>query len=515
MGSDLPAKIGRNLVRGTVGTAAGRMVEAVIGLVMVPFILGHLGSELYGLWALLYAMISYLNLADMGLSAGLNRHFTAALTSGNQREQEEVLTTALLLMGGFALLVGIAGWPIIPLVLRFFPDVAQYGSEAVWTFRALVITFALSYLANYGRSLLVSTHHAARMAALQIVISLGNAAVIVFVLLMGWGLIGLALGTTAFTVVRLLVYFIAGIHAVDRWRFRPHRFSRSVLNKLWSFGMWVQLTRLSELLNTHFGRIFVGRVMGMSSVTHFDLGMKAAQSSGLLSHMVVYVIEPAAAALHELKDRERFRRLLFDAGRFMGLSAFGMAAFVIAVAPELLVLWLEDIPDPNVVSALRLLSIALVLEAVTLPMRLVARGAGRPQWSAQYGLLHAGLNVLLSIGGYMQWGFIGILIGHVIASWVGYGLQTGVTLKGLRQPVGRFFLSTWAAPLAVTIPAAVLLRWALHAWGPSLEQTGRLEILPWVLGCLMVYSVATVLLAHGSRVMRFGELRQLLRRLRG
>jgi O-antigen/teichoic acid export membrane protein len=378
-----------------------------------------------------------------------------------------------------------------------------------------VVVFALSYIANYGRSLLVSTHNVARMSRLQIVVALGNAGTIVFVLSMGWGLLGLAFGSMAFTVVRLTIFLVAGIRAVEGWRFRWSAFRRKVLKSLWTFGMVVQVTRFAELINAHFGRLLVGRTLGLSSVTHFDLGMKAAQSSGLLAHIVVYVIEPAAAALHSMGDRERLDRLMRDASRLMALVSFGLAAWVMASAGELLVLWLEDLPDPAVIAALRLLTLALVLEAVTLPLRLAARGTGHPEWSAQYSVVHAGLNIALSIGGYYVWGFMGILLGHAVASWVGYGLQMVVTLKGLKQPVGWFVVRAWSGPLLAAAAPGGFVWWLLARFGPGLAEMGRLEALPWVLGSAALYGGLLAALAFLFGIVRISEIRGLWDRMKG
>ena len=62
--------IGRTIARNTLFNAAGRAWEAVVGLVLTPYILYRIGLPAWGLWGLTGAFTSYISLADFGLSSG-------------------------------------------------------------------------------------------------------------------------------------------------------------------------------------------------------------------------------------------------------------------------------------------------------------------------------------------------------------------------------------------------------------------------------------------------------------
>lgn len=502
--------LAKGLVRGTVGIAANRAVDAVIGLLMVPFTLHRLGVDAYGLWALLFATITYLNLADLGFSSSINRFFAKAINTGKREDVYTVFTSAFVFMAGFSLFILLAGLSVEHWILGFFPDTREFAGTASWVYRAMLFSLAIGYLTNYSRALLVATSQVDKMAGVQILLALIQAGMIVTVLSLGWGLRGLAGGSAGFAVLRMILFYSVGLRLVDDWRIGIRWFKGETVKELWRFGLIVQTSRIAEMINLQFDRVLIGRVLGVNYVTSYDVGAKAANSVNIVSQVMLYVIEPAATALHTLGDRERFTQLFVRSAKYIAISALPLAAFVNLAAPELLIFWLGSQPDPRMVIALRMLVMAYMATTITQPLRLCARGAGFPGWEASYAVLQAALNVTLSIVLYFLFGLTGVLMGTLLAAFIGQGGLTVRIIRGLDQPVTRFLFNAWIKPglaiLAASLPAFLLMTLFSYPAGDSL----RAEVLPSLLATGILFVILLGVFFRLFGVVSGEEIQQVL-----
>ncbi len=509
-GGEGASRIARSMVRGTVATMIHRVVEAVVALFVLPYTLHRLGADAYGLWALFYSVTLYLNLADLGLAASLNRHFVSAMEKGNDEEKRAVFSTGLTFMLGVTGLIAVLGFGLESTFIGFFPDVSEFNRAAPWVWRSMVLVLALGFITNYGRYLFFSTHRAGRLAMLNTVLALINAGTIVFVLGMGWGLIGLSAGVAGVGVLRCLLTFFLGVRGVPGWAFKLTAVSRETLRSMWTFGMTVQLSRIADVINTQFDRVLLGKVANLENVTHYDVGSKAANSANLLPTTLYYVIEPVAATFSSQGDNRRFTSLLHKSEKYMAMLALPIGVYLNLAAVFLLTLWLGSVPHPEMVLAIRFLAVAYIAWTVTVPLRLCARGAGFPKWEAWAASVQAVLNVVLSISFFYLFGFIGVLFGTVTAGLVGQTILTLTALSGLRQSLWVFLRAAWIGPALASLGAGVAAWGILHLLPPLVEGAGRLTTLPGLLvsGVAFVGIYGGLLL--GLRVLNRREINELV-----
>lgn len=506
--------ISRGLVRGTFVVAINRVVDGLLGLAIVPFTLHRLGTDAYGLWALMFAITGYINLADLGFSSSLNRHFSKAIASGNERDQQEVLSTAFFTMAAFSALVIFITLAVERWLLGFFPTLTPFGSTANWVYRCLMVILGLSYLTNYYRSLLVSLHRTDRMASIQIILAMLNAGMILFVLSKGWGLIGLAAGSLCVAIIRFTTFSIAATVTMGGLHLKISRVKRDVFNLLWKFGMTLQVARIADVINNQFDRVLLGKVSQLGMVTHYDLGAKAATSSNLVTQIILYAVEPVATAFHSTGSMDRFQQLVNRSARYMAVLSFGLAAYLTIAARPLLTFWLGGAPEESVVLALRVLIFAYIGNSLSLPVRLAARGAGKPGWEARYSLLQATINVILSIVLYHFYGLKGVLTGTLLASLIANGSMILAIIRGLKLAWKRLLLDGYVRPFMVALIGAAGGWGVMRVMGVMAPTADRLAALPFCIVSGIGFLFVFVLVAHLLGVMTWDEMRDLVKRSR-
>jgi len=507
-------KISRGLVRGTVAITANRVIDAVIGLMIVPFTLHRLGYDAYGLWALIYAITTYMNLADFGFSSSLNRHFSKALTSGEEKESKEVLSTAFFTMLGLAFLIFLIGLALEYPVLRFFKTVSEFGRTGVLVYRAMIVTLSVAFLANYFRSAIVASQRADRLALLQTIVTIGNAGMIVFVLTSGWGVVGLAYGSAAFTLVRISIFVLGAKSCIKPLVINIKYFRKEIFKSMWKFGIVVQFARVTDLINMQFDRLLLGRVMNLQTVSFYDVGAKAANVTSTISNILVYVVEPAAAALHTTGDKGRFESLINKSGKYVSLLTFPLIIYVTFNAEVLLNLWLGSIPNSNMVLALRFLVFSYAFMSLTLPLRLAARGAGFPKWESKYLMIQALMNMTVSIALFYLYGLKGILVGTLMAGFISQTLLALAILKGLELSRLKYMFNIWIKPLIIAFIPGVMSYLVLLWTGTDAVNPGRIEVLPSIISSFATFVPIYLGLTFILRLFSVDEFKDLLSKMR-
>jgi O-antigen/teichoic acid export membrane protein len=468
--------MGRRMTQGTLAMLIQRIVEAGVGLLIVPFSLSHLGSEAYGLWALYFAIVTYFNLADMGFSAALNHHFVKAIATGTAKRQREIFSSSLAYLFFLALtifIIGISGEGLIP---KFFIAARKFGSVGIWAWRASILILILGFIGSYARSLFYSTQRFASLSYINSGISLFSAVVTVFVLSKGWHLSGIAAGAVVVAIVRLLLTFSIGARGMKIWSVSILTVKIETIKEIWRFGLRVLVARIAETIYMSFDRLILGW-MNLTSLTHYDIGAKSSLMATQTALISLPTIEPVAATLYAQGKREEFSELLRKTSKYVALLAMFILAIIIVQARTLLTLWLGELVAEPVVITFRILASTYLLVSLTAPLRVSARGAGFPGFEAKSSIIQASLNIILSIVLYFKFGFNGVLMGTFIATTIGQTILVILIFRGLKESFADFVTNAWIKPFVSAVFAGVISHFCLKMLFSDLLYNMRTEMI--------------------------------------
>ena len=105
--------VGRNLSTRYLAIA----VEMVVGLVLLPFNLSHLGKSAYGLWVLTTSVTMYFSVLDLGYSGAVVKFVAQYRAKYDIRALNETLSTTFYLFASFGVLTY-----LVAIVLAVFLD---------------------------------------------------------------------------------------------------------------------------------------------------------------------------------------------------------------------------------------------------------------------------------------------------------------------------------------------------------------------------------------------------------
>src|SRR5271169_4064868 len=90
----------------------GLGVNILVGLLLSPYILHHLGDEAFGLWVLIFSITGYYGLFDLGIRSSIVRYVAKYSATSDHDELDRLVSTALFTYSGIgviALLITLPG----------------------------------------------------------------------------------------------------------------------------------------------------------------------------------------------------------------------------------------------------------------------------------------------------------------------------------------------------------------------------------------------------------------------
>jgi len=272
------------------------------------------------------------------------------------------------------------------------------------------------------RSLLFARQRIDLLNAIAVAAALLNAAAMVTVLALGYGLFGLAAVSVGVAVFHVTSEVAMAYRCCEGLRFRPFAASFSTFRTLFHYGIRVQASRLADLIYLNIDKLLLSHFIGPGSVTPYELGAKVAGLTRSFPTVLLTGLLPAAAELEAQRNRERLLRLYLKSSKYLVAVAFPLAVFSILQADGIMRVWLGPGDHGGAALALRALTVAYLFHLLMEVALAVGRGIGVVQFEMRALIVTAGLNMALSTGLIIEYGLPGALIGTAVSMVVGYGL---------------------------------------------------------------------------------------------
>src|SRR2546422_3110955 len=160
---------GRLLARNTVWNLVGNGAPMAVAVFCIPILIRGLGTERFGVLTLVWALIGYASLFDLGLGRALTQLVARKLGAGGEREIPAVAWTSLLLM----LFLGFVGAAAIFLISPWLAGrglnvPTELQRETLQSFRLLGLSIPFVITAAGLRGLLEAHQRFGLISALRI-----------------------------------------------------------------------------------------------------------------------------------------------------------------------------------------------------------------------------------------------------------------------------------------------------------------------------------------------------------
>jgi O-antigen/teichoic acid export membrane protein len=376
----------RVLATNTVWTLLGFVVPAIAGLLVMPALVRGFGDERFGVLTLIWTVIGYFGLFDLGLGRAVTRHVSELLVSSDRSHIGRVIRTAWLLMLGLGIAGGIVCALIVPwLVSSVVPVSPHLRPETLTSFYLVAMAIPIVVVTTGVSGVLQASQRFGLINAVRVPSGLLTFLLPLAVLQFRPALPPTIVALIALRLIVLVAYTIMCLLAVPETR-QPAPFDRRLARDLLGFGGWLTVSNVVSPIMASFDRFFVSALISVVAVTYYATPAEAVSKAVIVPSALTAVLFPAFSAAFSA-DRARMIRLFRTGVRTVFLAQIPIAFVVICFAPEILRLWLGPTFEARSSGVLRWLMLGILINSVAFLPYTLLQGLKRADVTAKLHLI--------------------------------------------------------------------------------------------------------------------------------
>ncbi|KRB09279.1 flippase [Achromobacter sp. Root170] len=475
------------LIRHSVYNLLGLGLPLLTAVFSIPVLIRELGDARFGLLTLIWAVVSYLSLFDLGLGRALTQHLAVMLEGKERRRVGALVVTAISVIALFSIVAGALMAAVGPWGLGFIsavPDQAEV-LNAIWI---MALAMPAVVLTAGFRGILEARHAFAIINLIRLPMGLltflGPLVVVLY-------------GPPRLDVITMVLaggrVVTCALHAWYAKRYLPDdvgpfKFDKSLIRPLCSSGGWMTISNIVSPVMSYADRFIVGAVISSAAVAYYVTPQELITKLSILPGALTAVLFPALAAQIARQDKA-VMPLINKAVGWIFLTLLPITVAIAIFAKELLTLWVGESFASQSYVLLQIFSAGMFITCIAQIPFTVIQGAGKSHLTAIFHLIE----VPLFLGALLLLSRNYGLTGAAIAWFLRVAVDAALMFWGVKLVLNRsMFTSAKLRLLSISGLAVV-------------GFVGALVPSPSVRAAWLVAIVALVLLIAVRGSARFGR----------
>lgn len=411
------------LIRHSVYNLLGLGLPLLTAVFSIPVLIRELGDARFGLLTLIWAIVSYLSLFDLGLGRALTQHLAVMLEGKERRRVGALVVTAIAVIALFSIVAGALMAALGPWGLGFIsavPDQAEV-LNAIWI---MALAMPAVVLTAGFRGILEARHAFAVINLIRLPMGLltflGPLAVVLY-------------GPPRLDVITMVLaggrVVTCALHAWYAKRYLPDdvgpfKFDKSLIRPLCSSGGWMTISNIVSPVMSYADRFIVGAVISSAAVAYYVTPQELITKLSILPGALTAVLFPALAAQIARQDKA-VMPLINKAIGWIFLTLLPITVAIAIFAKELLTLWVGESFASQSYVLLQIFSAGMFITCIAQIPFTVIQGAGKSHLTAIFHLIEVplflGALLLLSrnyglTGAAFAW-FLRVAVDAILMFW--------------------------------------------------------------------------------------------------
>ena len=425
-------------------------LNMLVGVAYTPFLIRMLGQSEYGLYSIVYTVISYLTIMDMGFGNAIIIYTSRYINQGNKEKQDKLhgmFFFIYCIIGVIATFIGIVLYFNVDNIFGSTMTVEEISKARVMmlilTFN-LAVTFPLSIFGN----ILTAHEEFVVSKVIKIINILLQPLMMIPLLFMGYKAIAMVVVLTIANIVCLLLNAIVCFKKLDiKLKFKG--FDLKLLKEIFAYSFFIFLNEIIDKANWSADQFILGAVSGTVATAIYSVASKLNSMYMNFSTAISNVMLPKVTKMEDNKEsNEAFTDVFIKTGRIQYLlMALIITGFVLF--GRVFVNWWAGpgYEDAYIISCILMIPITIpLIQNIGLSI-LQAKNLYKYRTIIFFGI--AILNVVLSIPLAKMYGGIGAATATSIALILGQGIILNIYYH---KKVGIDIIEFWKNILKMSIP---------------------------------------------------------------
>lgn len=455
---DLMSSTGSKLIRSSTMRLLAKFVNMAVGLVMMPLIIRTLGDRHYGIWILVGTYLGFMGLFDLGITQAVSRFLSRALGTDDEDDYRRFFATGIYISSGLGavLLVLLL---ILAMCSTFIIRDPADAHLFRWLAVILGVNMAFQFPVRAFRSLLRSHLRYEVESAVDIVVALVRAPLVILVFHLGYRLLGLAFVSAGIELLAAAVTVPLACRVHRDLSFSIRLIDKERAKRLFGYGFYTLLAHIADLLRYQVSPVVITIFASVSLVTPYAIASRLNRIVIEFMIALVNVLSPVFSRQEGRDDLVAMRKTYLFTCRISTYTSVLLGGLMMLLGRTFIERWLG--PEYTyVVPIMHVLMIGTIMTCAQMPTVGFLYGTSRNKYYAMTNMIHGILCAGLSSALIVPFGLMGVAIGIAVPTvLIKFFVQPFYACRVLQIPMAQFYLRH--ALLNFTVPILYLLAFYL------------------------------------------------------
>ncbi|MBC8441180.1 MAG: flippase [Deltaproteobacteria bacterium] len=377
---------GRILARNTILNLIGYGTPLLVALIAIPILIKGLGAERFGVLTLVWVLISYIGLFDLGLGRALIKLVAENLGAGLENEIPPLIWTGLSIMCFIGLVVGGLTAVLLPWLVKGLLNIPlDLQKETLDAFYLIAVFVPIIVLSIALRGILDA--HQRFDLTNTVRIPLGIFTFLAPVLVLPFTI-------SLFHIVALILFgrmLACIVQAVFCFHIVPSlgkkiAFENKMAGVLVKFGGWMTITNIISPVMIYIDRFFISGIISVAAVAYYATPSEVVTKLTLVSGAMMAVFFPAFSLVYG-QDKNSAARLFAKGVKYVFIIIFPLSLLIVILSYEGLNIWLGPEFAEKSFVIMQVLSLGVLFLCLGQVPYALIQGAGRPDITAKIHLI--------------------------------------------------------------------------------------------------------------------------------
>lgn len=368
------------LVRHSLYNLLGLGLPLIAAVYCIPVLIKELGDSKFGLLTLIWAVVGYFGLFDLGLGRALTQQLAVAFTEKSYHRVGPLLSTAMLLMMVLGIIASIimalaAPWAVSEISL--VPD----RNEAVFAAWIMATSMPMIVMTSGFRGVLEAQSLFGIINLIRLPMGLFTFLAPLLVILMGSvSLVWIASVLVLGRVIACIFYAYFSIASLPQ-DCRVIKIKWSMLKPLCTSGGWMTVSNIISPLMSYIDRFVVAAMLSTSAVAYYATPQEIVTKLWVIPGALTACLFPKFSSYFSEASND-FNKLYF--GSIIGLAALLIVPVLILsfAADSILSWWISSEFAANASPVLAILSWGMFIGCLASIPFTVLQSAGKAKFTA-------------------------------------------------------------------------------------------------------------------------------------
>ncbi len=433
----------------------GRIVTMVISFMLFPFIVSHVGKEIYGVYLIVISVTGYFGLLDFGMMSALTKYVSEYHGKKDFNGINKIINASF----SFYVAIGIIISFLLFLSSIYFNHFFKVNPVNIPTIKNLFVVAALSSLLIWPLSTFRGTIQGLNMWGSDTAVNIGNQVLLAlatfFMLSGGFGIVQLFIAMQVLIVASNVIFLYmarrrTGIHILFPYtEINTYKF-------IFNFSFFMFLSSLTAIFLFQMHNIIIGYFISMSAVSVYAVAYNLQNYFRVINSTIGGPSWIVASEMEGAYDYERQKQLLFKGTKFMSAAFLPIIIIVFIFAEPFINYWMGPSFGESILPA-RIIILFWFFNGTSelATGMLSAKGIVRPVFIILF--MAAIFNLLISICLIKVLGILAVALGLALSMiFVAFPLYLRLALITLKVTFNEYFLKSIRVNLRLYLFTVIL-----------------------------------------------------------